>query len=77
MKSISIRYPRTIFLIMFLLVGLISIITTITAATDDYELHVKTNIDIARKLGRVPPVTYKTPSPIPNRPGRSSPPHKF
>ncbi|MCL7044176.1 hypothetical protein MKW94_010610 [Papaver nudicaule] len=77
MKSISIRYPRTIFLIMFLLVGLNSIITTITAATDDYELHVKMNIDIARKLGRVPPVKYKTPPPIPNRPGRSGPPHMF
>ncbi|KAI3977784.1 hypothetical protein MKX01_040529 [Papaver californicum] len=65
MKSISIRCPGTIFLIMFLLIGF-NLLTTITAAVkDDNE---PAYINISRKLLRVP-MGNKPPSPFGNPPG--------
>ncbi|KAI3934437.1 hypothetical protein MKW98_002944 [Papaver atlanticum] len=63
MESISKRFPRTIFLIMFLLIGF-NLLTTITAVKDDTEVNfIKMNINISRKLLRVRPIRNKIPSP--------------
>ncbi|RZC47484.1 hypothetical protein C5167_040424 [Papaver somniferum] len=63
MKSISTRFPRTIwFLIMFVLIGF-NLITTITPVKDDKEpAYINMNTNISRKLLRVP-MSNKPPSP--------------
>ncbi|MCL7043709.1 hypothetical protein MKW94_003674 [Papaver nudicaule] len=63
MESISTRYPRTICLIMFLLVAF-NLLTTISAGKDDSELiFTKMNSSNSRKLLRVRPWTSNIPSP--------------
>ncbi|RZC63548.1 hypothetical protein C5167_025319 [Papaver somniferum] len=71
-------FTRTIFLIMFLLIGsnLQRIIPPAPAAKDGNELaYTKMKIDTSRKLLRVR--GYKFSPPTANRPSRRGPPHTF
>ncbi|KAI3934433.1 hypothetical protein MKW98_002940 [Papaver atlanticum] len=73
MKFVSRRYPKTIILIMFLLIGF-NLLTTITTAKYDTELvYTEMNINISRKLLRVPLRNNIPPSPRGNENSRDNP----
>ncbi|KAI3883456.1 hypothetical protein MKW92_005542 [Papaver armeniacum] len=61
MESISTRFQRTTFLVMFLLIGC-NLLTTITSAKDHNELaYNEMNINLSRKLLRVRPTDRNHP----------------
>ncbi|KAI3934436.1 hypothetical protein MKW98_002943 [Papaver atlanticum] len=72
MESISTRFQRTIFLVMFLLIGFGLLTTTVTP--DDNELYIKMNTGISRKLIGLRYKPVKPASPISNPPERRGPP---
>ncbi|KAI3934435.1 hypothetical protein MKW98_002942 [Papaver atlanticum] len=72
MGSISTRFVRAIFLVMFLLIGS-NLLTTMTSAKDDNEIvYSEMNVNISRKLLRVRPMGSNNP---PTPQGSESPHH--
>ncbi|MCL7040920.1 hypothetical protein MKW94_027236 [Papaver nudicaule] len=82
MASISTRFSRTIFLVMFLLIDFNLLRTVIPDKDGNQTVYTVTNINTSRKLLRAPLLTHIPPSPRANhpwpvylrRPPRDSPP---